>query len=266
LKTYQLPQPAESELFGQSVAADAQNVLVGAPAHDMFTGAAYLFDTRTGALVQSFANPAPTPGGDGQEDRFGWAVALSEESVFVGNPTTDAGARDRGVVHEFDRTNSELRRMISDLPDSPSGTDAFFGHSIWTAGKRLLVGAPGAFHGNGAVFLYKSTPRQNPKRFLNPNPSTLVDGGLGSSIALFRGDVLAGAPESATSLEKGSAYLFDAANRRVLWRFEGLAPGGSADEFGSSVATDDRYVAIGASTDSTVVSAGGAVYVFTVVD
>jgi len=59
-------------------------VLVGAPLDDagaLDTGAAYLFDGGTGALLQTFPNPA-----QGAFDHFGFALAAGPSSLLVGAP------------------------------------------------------------------------------------------------------------------------------------------------------------------------------------
>jgi outer membrane protein assembly factor BamB len=70
------PNPiASADNFGTSVAIVGGNFLVGAPLFDdagplVDSGAAYLFDAVTGALLRTFSNPTPAGG-----DQFGFAVA-----------------------------------------------------------------------------------------------------------------------------------------------------------------------------------------------
>src|SRR5262245_18397045 len=61
LRTFLSPNPRPGDFFGMSVAAVVSNVLVGAPndsgppgTTNIRAGAAYLFDSNTGALLQAF--------------------------------------------------------------------------------------------------------------------------------------------------------------------------------------------------------------------
>src|SRR5439155_9053664 len=84
LATIQNPTPDRGDQFGSAVAIAGENVLVGAQLDDtgaLDTGAAYLFDGGTGALLQTFPNPA-----QGAFDHFGFAVAAGPSSLLVGAP------------------------------------------------------------------------------------------------------------------------------------------------------------------------------------
>src|SRR5262249_37805981 len=86
-----------------AVAAAGENVLVGAPGvHTaaVDTGAAYLFDGRTGALMQAFLNPA-----QGAFDHFGSAVAAGPPGLLVGAP----GPSPRYVFPPIARASSAPR-------------------------------------------------------------------------------------------------------------------------------------------------------------
>src|SRR6184192_4027503 len=78
--------PAFDDLFGFALAAAGDTVVVGAPfdaSGAPGAGAAYLFDARTGALVQTLANPTPA-----DYDLFGDAVAAAGESPSSAPPST----------------------------------------------------------------------------------------------------------------------------------------------------------------------------------
>jgi cysteine-rich repeat protein len=78
------PTPGRDGQFGRAVALVGPNVLVGAPLEDDAapdTGAAYLFDGQTGALLQEIPNPS-----QGAFDNFGAAVAAAGDGLLVGAP------------------------------------------------------------------------------------------------------------------------------------------------------------------------------------
>jgi len=78
--TFRNPTPANFDLFGRSIAAVGDKVLVGANRDDTGAsnaGAAYLFD-QSGGLLRTFVNPAPSI-----NDEFGVSVAGVGNNVLV---------------------------------------------------------------------------------------------------------------------------------------------------------------------------------------
>src|SRR5207244_4574928 len=73
LVTIENPTPDPGDQCGSAVAIAGENVLVGAELDDagaLDTGAAYLFDGGTGALLQTFPDPA-----QGAFRHFGFVLA-----------------------------------------------------------------------------------------------------------------------------------------------------------------------------------------------
>jgi hypothetical protein len=89
------PTYANDDQFGMSLDLEGNRVLVGSPGDDaggvLDTGAAYLYDAASGALLRSFDNPVPATG-----SLFGGSVALAAGRAVVGtwdgNPTEGAKA------------------------------------------------------------------------------------------------------------------------------------------------------------------------------
>jgi hypothetical protein len=95
LHTFSNPAPAGGGLFGSSVAGAGGHALVGSILDDTGatdTGAAYVFDTTSGALVRTLLNPTPA-----SSDGFGSAVGGLGNGFVVSAPgdatiTTNDGA------------------------------------------------------------------------------------------------------------------------------------------------------------------------------
>jgi hypothetical protein len=103
LRVFSDPSGNVDGRFGTAVAALGDRLLVGAPFADMTaadTGTAYLFDTVTGALLETFENPTPSTG-----DQFGAALALLPGRVAVGSWLDDVAAPDAGAVYIFRDTS-----------------------------------------------------------------------------------------------------------------------------------------------------------------
>jgi hypothetical protein len=101
IRSYFNPTPRAFELFGNSVAASGNNVLIGAlrDAKGRRSGAAYLFDGTTAELTAILLNPERDV-----SDSFAWSVAAIGDSLLVGSPfqTSDpAQFFDDGAAYLF---------------------------------------------------------------------------------------------------------------------------------------------------------------------
>jgi FG-GAP repeat len=83
IRSYFNPTPRAFEVFGNSVAASGNNVLIGALREEKGrrSGAAYLFDGTTAELTATLLNPARDV-----RDSFAWDVAALGNSLLVGSP------------------------------------------------------------------------------------------------------------------------------------------------------------------------------------
>ena len=83
IRSYFNPSPKAFEVFGNSVAASGNNVLIGALREEKGrrSGAAYLFDGTTADLTATLLNPARDV-----RDSFAWDVAAIGNSLLVGSP------------------------------------------------------------------------------------------------------------------------------------------------------------------------------------
>ena len=136
LHTFNDPTVTSYDKFGSSVALDGDRVLIGAPDDDTNVGdvgQAHLFDATTGALLQTFNDPTIT-----SQDRFGFSVALDDNSVLIGEPNHITNWP-IGQVHLFDAVTGVLLHTFDD--PTPTVQDKF-GFSVALDGDRVLIGAP----------------------------------------------------------------------------------------------------------------------------
>ena len=158
LLTLRSPIDLEANGFGTAVAAAGRILVVSAPREN----AVYVFDRRTGNLINALENPACCAPGF---EVFGASVAaLDGRRVAVGALGGD------GTVYVFDVSGS----LLKTIPNPTPGTGRRFGRSLAIAGRYLLVGAPidgpsssvgGAFvidPATGAVVLPLAAPVPTP--------------------------------------------------------------------------------------------------------
>jgi hypothetical protein len=100
LRTFDDPTVTSNDFFGNSVAIDGNNVLIGANGHDTngtnSVGQAHLFDATTGNLLDTFDDPTGT-----NFDNFGFSVAIDGDSVLIGAPFDNTMGNSVGQAHLF---------------------------------------------------------------------------------------------------------------------------------------------------------------------
>ena len=239
LTTITNPTPADSDYFGQSVAAFGNDrVVVGADGAEQ----AYLF-TLNGTLLTTFTNPALA---NVFGSAFGASVAaVGTDQVLIGAANQYVeylGLEQAGAAYLFNTNGALLTAFTNPAPAAVQS----FGWSLAAVGSdRLLIGGF-ANDNNGApypgsVYLF-STNGTLLTAFTNPTPAS--DGGLGISVTTVGSDwVLIGAPyDNTVASHSGSAYLFGT-NGGLLTTFTNPVPA-AGDNFGTSVAAvgNDRVL------------------------
>jgi hypothetical protein len=255
---------ATGEEFGSAVAISGDSIVVGAPGDTRngkgSIGSAYVF-VRNGA-VWTQQEKLLTLDGEA-EDFFGFAVAISRDTVVVGAPNDDVGANaDQGSAYVFVRGNGSWTQQQKIVAADGAAGD-FFSLSVAVSGDTVAVGAfgddVGANANQGSAYIFT----RNGKTWSQQRKLTAADGAandlFGFSIALS-GDTVAVGATSATigaNARQGAAYVFT----------RGPSPGGGAqpawaqqqklvandgaaeDGFGRSIAIAADAVVVGAPGD-----------------
>jgi len=248
LHSFLNPTPAISDHFGDGIAIEGSNVVIGASSDDTSgpnAGIAYLFDT-SGTLLQTFTSPASAG--------FGQAVSISGNNVLIGAFTDDTGANDAGEAYLFDATTGALLHTF--LNPTPAASD-LFGFSVSIDGNNVLIGAR-ADATEGFAYLYDATTGALLHTFLNPTP--VVGDLFGWSVSIDGNDVLIGARGDNTGANNaGAVYLFDTSGN-LLHTF--LNPTPAADEFFGNDVSSGSPVLIGTPGPSGFGTTPGNVYLF----
>jgi len=237
LRTLTAPTPAASDGFGHAVGALGANVLVsalhGGPG-GATSGAVYLFDAATGAVLRTFADP-------GANQSFGWALATVGSNVLVGAP---GGGR----AYLFDGTTGAVLHTFTAVNG---------GWSVGAVGTDVLVGASSA-----SAYLFDGTTGTLKQTFANPEPGS--DDQFGVVLGVGTDRVLVGNPgklvltDDDGEVHGGAVYLFDAATGSLLRTFHS-AEDDYPFEFGTTLAAVGSDVLIGAPRE---LNGAGAVYRF----
>ncbi len=260
-RTFANPGPTPNLLdnFGHSVAISGNQALISAIGDDRGAtnaGAAYLFDTTTGAVQQTFLNPAPGPNSN---DNFGFAVALSGNRALISTINDDTAALNAGAAYLFDTTTGALlHTFLNPTPEINNvfGNNDNFGFAVALSDTRIAIAAPNdSVNGfqNGAVYLYDLATYDLLATLLIPTPNSDTAEFLGNDIALSDQYLLAGAPfrnqgPAVSQKDLGAAFLFDAITGAFLQEIDDTSPT-NGDRFGFTVALDGGDALIGAQTD-----------------
>jgi len=258
--------PAMDDAFGSAVAIDGVTAVIGAPGVDDVdtdAGAVYVFDrSPNGSWAEDIKLTAP----DGMMgDAFGASVAIDGDLLAIGAPFADSSAASQsGATYIFRRDQFGDWSFEVKLGPSDGETGDEFGASIAVESMTVAVGAPMSDEGgadSGSVYVFTPDLTEQWVELAELASDDLNAGdGLGESVWIENGQVLAGAPNALgfAVAGAGAAYLF-ADDIGGVWsqaaKFTANEEA-AGDGFGAAVARVGRFTAIGAPTTDD----GGAVY------
>ncbi len=245
-----LIQPtAGTDAFGTAVALDGDLALVGAPQDDDLapdSGAAYLIDAATGAVLSKLLSP----GGD-LNDEFGSSVALDGDLALVGAPLdTVAGTEGAGSATLFDVSDPTLPVVLAQLTSNESFWPQHFGTAVALDGSRALVSAPlrnvdGEQMAGRATLYDISSPSQPTVVAQLKDSDPAYNARFGTDVALADGYVVVGVPGGTASSAVEAAQVFDGDDGTWLATLQ--APDSSLGaQFGSGVAVSGSLAVVGA--------------------
>jgi len=276
-----------SDQFGNAVAVDGDTMVVGASGEasgdgtqgddqNFRAGAAYVFVRSGDTWVQQAYLKAPVPD---PEDQFGYAVAVSGDTIVVGAPREDSGATgvggdqtlngaaNAGAAYVFVRSGSSWS-LQAYLKASDTTAGDWFGSAVAVDDDTALVGAreadaPSGFPSEAGVayaFVRTGTVWAEQAILFAPLGTPATDG-FGGAIALDGDTALIGASNSTSGA--GSASVFRRAG--PVWSEEARLTGSplvSNAGFGFSVDLRGELAIVGAPFESSGASDSGSAYVF----
>jgi len=154
--------------FGSSVAISGNTVVVGAQdasvVNNSCPGAAYVFTEPGSGWANMTQTAKLTPSDDAWNEYsgFGYAVAISSNSVVVGAPYASIGGNgSQGAVYVFTESDTSWVQTAK-LTASDGATDDFFGYSVSADGAKVLCGDTPTAEGNqnttnGAAYVFGTT-------------------------------------------------------------------------------------------------------------
>ncbi len=263
---------AADDAFGTSVAIAGNTVVVGALRGDgavADTGTAYVFDRGSGGANNWGQVKLLVASNQAAADEFGHSVSISDDTILVGARLGDGAVADVGTAYVYDRDSGgaenwgEVKRL--DASDAAAGDE--FGFQVSVRGDTALVGAPQ--NGNGAAYTFLRD-QGGANNWGETKLLTAADGAAGDqfgfAVALDGDTAIIGANLDDSSLDTGSAYVFErnvGGSENWGQLFKSTAPDASdSDAFGSSVAISGNRFSVGAPSDDDGGVDAGAVYTY----
>jgi FG-GAP repeat/FG-GAP-like repeat len=258
--------------FGNAVAISGNTMVVGARFDGTTAsqaGAAYVYVLNGGTWTQQ----AVLLANDGAvADKFGYSVAISENTIVVGAYNDDSPLSNGGSAYVFVR-NGTTWSFQQKLTASDGTADDEFGNAVGIEAEFIAVGShfadiPGTSSA-GSVYLYRRTGTvwaQTQKLASTAGPFGVFGNYFGESVAVSGGKIAIGAtgdntPETAA----GAVYVFaNSGGSYVLQQKLTISNGTNGDIFGCSVAIEGNTLIGGAREDTPIVGqpAYGAAYVY----
>ena len=287
----------EGDRFGYAVAIDGDTIVVGAYRNDDHgddSGAAYVYIKPGGGWADAtetvkLTAPDRVTASDGTDDLFGLSVAVDGDTVVVGAPfqnyERDASLGDLifvGAVYVFTKPSTGWTGTIASAklttPITPVNTrlpNDLFGSSVAVDSDTILIGSylsDDSFNrdGHGRAYIYTKPNGGWVDSSDYTSRLTASDGApgdwFGYSVALDGDTAVIGARlhnDSRRGAGSGAAYVFVKESGAWSEKAKLTASDGSVDDqFGFSVAVDDKTVVVGAWKDDDHGSGSGSAYVF----
>ena len=286
--------PKEDAGFGRAVAVHGDTIVVGAYEDDYIdpddssnnltdSGAAYVFTKPANGWADMTQTARLTASDAAADDEFGTSVAVHGDTIVVGAPEEDPGAR--GSAYIFTKPANDWADMTETAAlRGESGGDRF-GRSVAVYGDTVVVGTPEeGTNDRGEAYVFTKSAATgvwddwNNKNASNATASlTALDGSsgdyFGRSVAVDGDTIVVGAPYNDYDDPDDNAN--DVSNSGAAYVFTKPATGGWAtdtetakliaseraknDQFGFSVAVDGNTLVVGADQDD---SNRGSAYVF----
>ncbi len=252
--------------FGYSIALTDDVMLIGTRLDDdngIDSGSVRVFD-RSGSTWSESSTLLSADGAAG--DQFGVSISLDNGRALIGARSDDEVGPDSGAAFIFESSGLSWSQIEKLVPADGATSDQF-GHSVYLAGDRAIVGAyldddSGGDSGSAYVFDFDGTTWAESTR-LSSGDAQALDW-FGYAVALCGDSALLGAHlDDDNGSESGSIYVFEFSG--ISWgEAAKLTPASSAaqDRFGYSVSLASDRALIGAFGDDDHGIDSGAAYVF----
>lgn len=259
------PSGTTSSQFGNKVKIDGNNAIIGIPFYDgsfsnqgavmvyTYNEISKTWEQKGNTILDS--NPAAN-------ENFGFSVDVSGDFIIVGGPNDDSGYTDQGTasIFLFNTTTSLWELQGSKLTNQfPAGND-HFGEAVAIDGNYVIVGAPDdddAFADQGFVNVFKRNTTSGVWELQGnkiTNAGAQLNDHFGAAVDISGNYAIVGCPDDDQGeTNEGSVTFLQRNISTSEWNMLGNKLLNSSPQalanFGSAVALDGVYAAVGAPND-----------------
>ena len=178
------------------------------------SGAVYIYNVTTGALLRSITNPNAY--GAAGTDKFGFAVAISGNyAIASAYNEDDAGGTKSGKAYIFDVTTGALLHILDNPNPDGTSTNDIFGYNVSISGNYAIVSghkeADAGGTDSGKAYIFNVTTGALLHTLDNPNPyGTSQTDYFGLGVAISGNYAIVGASneDDAGGTESGKVYIY----------------------------------------------------------
>jgi hypothetical protein len=250
------PDGSAEDRLGLSVAISQDRIVVGASDDNILgnalQGSAYVFVKPTSS---PWVFESKLTADDGEaNDQFGESVDIFSNTIVVGSPVGGFGTNNAGSAYIFTRSGSTWTQQ-TELNASDGETNDFFGNSVAISGNTVVVGAVaddlGTNNDQGSAYVFTGGGFSWTQQAKFTDLNGIFHSHFGNDVAID-GDVVVVGSAYQFSPTADSILLFERVGTNWFLR-QKITRGGTADEFGQSVAiSGDKVVAGVPSSDASV--------------
>ena len=262
--------PTAGAHFGVSLALDGHMAVVGAslglPTLGVDQRSAYVYEVSSDPELIRHLGPEL----GAANDRFGYGVALSGDTVIVGAYLSNITATAQGAAYAFalhDSRHVEQQRLFA----SDGAADDHFGDAVALSGDTVAIGTfadnIGMNEDQGSVYVFtRSGAGWAFQQKIIANDGAAYDQ-FGYAVSLSGETLAVGAnlDDFGLNTAQGSAYIFT--RTETIWTQQqklSANDGEKDDYFGAAIALEGDTVVIGAPMDTIGLNGSqGSAYVFT---
>jgi hypothetical protein len=249
------------DYFGYSVSISGDTVVVGAYGDDdggNTSGSAYVFERNQGGADNWGQVDKLTAGDAAADDRFGYSVAISDNTVVAGAYGDDDGGSASGSAYVFARRGATWPQQAKPTAGDAAAGDNF-GTSVAISGDAFIAGAPGNDDSGSTYLFYRNQDGADQWGQARKRHNSLLPAHaeFGTSVAIDVDAAVVG------TYYADKAYVFERNSSGAdQWGHMKTLSGGSDSEFGKSVSISGDTIIVGAPKDNVACDNCGAAYVF----
>ena len=204
----------------------------------------------------------------GENNQFGWSIAVSGDTAIAGAPYEDTGATNAGAAYIFTRSGSTWTQQAQ-IQSTDIEAGDFFGFSVSIDGDTVVIGATGDKNGSqsgvGAAYIFTRSGSTWTQQAKIQASDRYTGDDFGCSVAIDGDTVIVGAQrEDSYGNDAGSAYVFTRSGSTWTQQAKIQASDRQAgDYFGLVVGISGDTAVVGAPSEDTGITNAGAAYIFT---